>query len=180
MKTWIGSDYHWHHSNILKFCPETRGHFNTVEEMNARMIMEWNTIVSPDDTVYSLGDMAFCSAEKARILMKRLNGRIILVKGNHDDKNLKDPGYYNCFESVHDYLEVTYNGTHCVLFHYPIAEFNRQHKGSVHFHGHLHQNKSGLEHFRVRNVGMDYTGQILMRMENAIADALKGEIKGHH
>jgi hypothetical protein len=66
------------------------------------------------------------------------------------------------------------------MFHYPIAEFNGQHRGAVHFHGHLHGGVSGLEHYRVRDMGMDATGMIAITMEDAIKSALKGEIKGHH
>jgi calcineurin-like phosphoesterase family protein len=66
------------------------------------------------------------------------------------------------------------------MFHYPIAEFDQMHRGAVHFHGHLHGGKSGLERYRVLDVGMDATGMIAISMEEAIAKALKGKIKGHH
>ena len=65
------------------------------------------------------------------------------------------------------------------MFHFPIAEFDKQHRGAVHFHGHLHGNVSGLEHFRVRDVGFDSTGKLLLEMGAAIKDAMKGEIKPH-
>ena len=54
------------------------------------------------------------------------------------------------------------------------------HRGSIHFHGHLHGNPSGLEHFRVRDMGYDATGNIVTLLDNAINDALTGQIKGHH
>jgi hypothetical protein len=66
------------------------------------------------------------------------------------------------------------------MFHYPIAEWDQMHRGSVHFHGHLHGNVSGMEKYRCRDMGMDATGNIVTKMEDAIKDALKGEIKGHH
>jgi hypothetical protein len=66
------------------------------------------------------------------------------------------------------------------MFHYPIAEFNQQHRGAVHFHGHLHGNPSGIEEYRVLDVGMDSTGWIVLEMDDAVRRALKGEIKGHH
>jgi hypothetical protein len=54
------------------------------------------------------------------------------------------------------------------------------HRGSVHFHGHLHGNTSGMEKYRCRDAGCDATGQVVWLMEDAIKDALKGEVKGHH
>jgi calcineurin-like phosphoesterase family protein len=66
------------------------------------------------------------------------------------------------------------------MFHYPIAEWDQMHRGSVHLHGHLHGGVSGLEQYRARDVGMDATGQIAVSMDWIVADAMKGEIKGHH
>lgn len=180
MKTFVTSDLHFGHKRIMEFCPVTRGHYRDITHMNTDMIARWNDVVDTGDLVYILGDVAFCSAPDAAKIFNQLNGSKILVAGNHDRKALKDYSFRSAFTSIHDYLEVRYNGTKIVMFHYPIAEFNEQHRGAVHFHGHLHQHESGLENFRVRNVGFDYTGNIVWNIEDAINDALKGEIKKHH
>jgi calcineurin-like phosphoesterase family protein len=180
VKTWITSDLHFGHANIKKFCPETRGRFRDVEHMRETMIGEWNQLVGQDDTVYILGDVAFLPAAEAVAIMHRLHGRKILIEGNHDRKLLNDPAFRACFDQVHNYLRLTHNGQLVILFHYPIAEFDQMHRGAVHLHGHLHGNTSGLEHYRVRDMGFDATGQIVMLLDDAIADALKGAIKGHH
>jgi calcineurin-like phosphoesterase family protein len=181
MKTYITSDLHFGHTNIMKFCPATRARFrNDVAYMNEAMVKEWNEIVEPEDLVYILGDVAFLPAQKAAEFMNRCNGRKILVQGNHDRKTLNDPVFRGCFEEIHHYLDINYNGTKVCMFHYPIAEWDQMHRGSVHFHGHLHGGESGLENFRARDMGMDATGFIVVEMERAIADAMKGEIKGHH
>jgi len=165
----------------MKFCPVTRARFrNDVAYMDNAMIKEWNDIVEHDDLVYILGDVAFCNAQKATEIMRRLNGTKILVEGNHDRKALNDPSFRGCFKEVHKYLDINYDGNKCVMFHYPIAEWDQMHRGAVHFHGHLHGGVSGLEKFRARDMGMDATGMIVLSMEDAIKDALKGEIKGHH
>lgn len=181
MKTWITSDLHFGHTNIMKFCPQSRARFrNDVNYMNEQMVVEWNSIVQPGDLVYILGDVAFLPAQKAAEYMNRCNGDKILVEGNHDRKALKDPSFFRAFKEVHKYLEITYDGTLVCMFHYPIAEFNQMHRGSVHFHGHLHGNVSGMEQYRCRDMGMDATGMIAVEMERAIADAMTGKIKGHH
>ena len=181
MKTWVTSDTHWGHKNIMSFCPVTRARFrNDVAYMNEQMVIEWNAMIAPEDTVYILGDVAFLPAAKAAEYMMRCNGSKILIEGNHDRKTLQDPGFRACFREVHKYLDVQFNEIKVVMFHYPIAEFDQMHRGAVHFHGHLHGGISGLERYRVLDVGMDATGMIAISMEEAIAKALKGKIKEHH
>ena len=181
MTIWITSDTHWGHKNIMKFCPESRARFrDDVAYMNEAMIREWNDLIGTDDTVYILGDVAFLPAEKAVATVRRLNGVKILVEGNHDRKLLQDPDFRDCFEQVHKYLDAQFNETKVVMFHYPIAEWDQMHRGAVHFHGHLHGGTSSLENYRALDVGMDATGAIAITMERAIAQALKGKIKGHH
>jgi len=180
MKTYITSDLHFGHANIQKFCPETRSRFADVEHMNEQMIKEWNEIVTPEDTVYILGDVAFLPAPKAIAIMQRLNGAKILVEGNHDRKLLNDPVFRACFKEVHKYLDIVYNGTRVCMFHFPIWEWDQMHRGAVHFYGHVHGKKTGMEKYRARDVAFDATGKVVVSMDEMVADALRGEIKSHH
>jgi calcineurin-like phosphoesterase family protein len=148
--------------------------------MNEQMVKEWNDLIAPEDTVYILGDVAFLPAQKAAEYMQRCNGSKILVEGNHDRKTLKDPAFRNCFTEIHKYLDVQFNETKVVMFHYPIAEWDQMHRGAVHLHGHLHGGISGMERYRCVDVGMDATGMIAISMDEAIRIGLKGAIKGHH
>ncbi len=108
MNTWITSDLHFGHTNIMKFCPQSRSRFNNdVDYMNEQMVREWNATIAPEDTVYILGDVAFLPADKAVKIMRRLNGRKILIEGNHDRKLLNDPVFRSCFAEVHPYLCIT-------------------------------------------------------------------------
>lgn len=178
MKTYITSDTHFSHQNILKFNPATRK-FKDVEHMNSEMMRQWNAIVMPDDLVYILGDVAFCNAAKATAIMHSLNGRKILVAGNHDAKLLKDNDFRECFESIHEYLTVNYNGHRIIMFHYPINEHDQCHRGSIQLHGHMHGKPTGLEKYRVRDAGMDATGNVVTLIDDLIRDAMRGEIKSH-
>ena len=164
----------------MKFCPATRGHYPDVDVMREDMIQNWNAAVGSEDVVYLLGDIAFLPAAEAVKIMQRLNGRKILIAGNHDRKLLNDPVFRRCFEEIHQYLEITYNKQFIVMCHYPFSEWNGMHRGSINFHGHLHGNPSGMEKYRSLDVGMDATGSIVTLIEDAINKALKGEIKGHH
>lgn len=147
--------------------------------MNAEMIREWNETVRPNDLVYILGDVAFCNANKATGIVRSLNGRKILVAGNHDSKLIKNAEFAALFESIHDYLTINYKGTRVSMFHYPIAEWDQCHRGAVHFHGHVHGKPTGLERYRVRDAGMDATGNVVTPMDDLVRSAMKGEIKTH-
>lgn len=181
MKTWITSDLHFGHANIMRFCPQTRSHFRNVDHMNAEMIRLWNESVQPEDTIYILGDVAFTNAERAAAIMLSLNGTKILIKGNHDSKLVKDHRFKNCFKEIHDYLRLVYNKQYLVvMFHYPIYEWDQMHRGSVHFHGHLHGNNNGMPNSRALDVGFDATGQVVSSMDAMIVKALAGSIRPHH
>jgi calcineurin-like phosphoesterase family protein len=52
--------------------------------MNCVLIEKWNKIVGKDDLVYHLGDFCFKGKSTADIFLDKLNGEIILIKGNHD------------------------------------------------------------------------------------------------
>ena len=95
-KVFFTSDTHFYHGNIIRFCNRP---FKDVEVMNETIISNWNITVGQDDIVFHLGD--FClggSAEWTKIL-DRLNGKIYLIMGNHDLKNIRQ-GYIDRFEHV--------------------------------------------------------------------------------
>ena len=137
MKIWFTSDNHYGHKNISKFCPKTRPDTD-VDKMNNNMIHRWNEQVAPDDTVWALGDFFFCNAQDAKNILRRLNGKINLVYGNHDKVIRSDAEIQRMFESIHEYKEIRYNGVDLMMFHYPIQEWNKMHHGSVHLYGHIH------------------------------------------
>lgn len=180
MKKWITSDLHFGHANIMKFCPVTRAGFRDVDHMNECMIEEWNAKVQPEDEVFILGDVAFLPAAKAVNIMHRLNGTKILIEGNHDRKLLQDPAFRACFHETHQYLRYNHNGQLVIMFHYPIHEWDQMHRGAVHFYGHVHGGRTGLEPYRARDVAFDATGCVVSDFDRMIADAVKGEIRAHH
>ena len=181
MKTWITSDLHWGHKNIMKFCPVTRARYNdNLDYMNEQMIVEWNEKVAPEDLTYILGDVAFMSGYNASQVMRRLNGRKILVEGNHDRKTLLDKNFRESFEEVHKYLTITYNKHYIIMSHFPFLEWDSMHRGSLHFFGHLHGGKTNQEQYRCKDVGMDATGEIVILLDDAVAAIENNEIKRHH
>jgi calcineurin-like phosphoesterase family protein len=180
-RTWITSDIHFGHTNIMSFCRETRARFNNdVDYMDNAIVEEWNAKVQPEDVVYILGDVSFRSATSTVKIMKRLMGKKILIEGNHDRRNLRDPAFRKCFEEIHVYHDMTYDKHRIIMFHYPISEWDQMHRGSLHFHGHLHGNPSTLEKYRALDVGMDSTGEVCITMEQAIRRVKDNPIRSYH
>jgi calcineurin-like phosphoesterase family protein len=176
----VTSDIHFGHANIMKFCPESRAFNNDVSNMNESIVKNWNAIVGPNHHTYILGDVAFCNVEKAVELIRRLNGTKTLVVGNHDKKLIKDEEFRSCFVKIRDYVDISVNKTKVVMFHYPIAEWDQMHRGSVHLYGHLHGGVSGMEKYRCMDVGMDTNWCRPYKLDAVVDRCLKGEIKGHH
>jgi len=86
LRRWLTSDHHFGHQNILKYCEATRP-FSSVDEMHVGLIAGWNESIAPDDEVIVVGDFIASSRlphETAIGIMRMLNGRKTLVKGNHD------------------------------------------------------------------------------------------------
>ena len=177
MRTFITSDIHFSHKNIMKFCPKSRP-FNDIDEMDTKIINIWNKHIGPEDTTYILGDVAFCNAEKAVGYMRRLNGSKILVKGNHDEKLLNDKAFRDCFFRIEPYLETVFEDTKVMMFHYPIYEWNRMHHGAVHFHGHLHGRKIPVDG-RIFDVSMDGNDCVPYDMSELIRYVKREPIRKH-
>lgn len=175
MKKWITADIHFGHANILKFCAASRPFFDT-DEMDDTIIKNWNALISFNDIVYILGDVAFVNAASAARLVNRLNGTKILVKGNHDTKILREPVFRACFAEIHDYLEIGHAGSRLVMFHFPIWEWDRMHHGAVHFHGHCHGRKTGIPG-RIFDVAMDANNCLPHLLDDAIAKAMRFPVR---
>lgn len=181
MKQFITSDLHFFHSNIIKYCPVTRGNFTSAHAMNEFIVSEWNTRVSADDVVFILGDVSFGKLNDTVAILNCLNGTKILIEGNHDKKLLKEPKFRECFDQIYNYYEHVVDGVDVCMFHYPIHyEWNKSHRGSVMLHGHTHGNKTGLEEYRVRDVGFDATGNVVSLLRDVVDDALTGKISLFH
>ena len=132
------SDLHFGHRKIIEY--EDRP-FNSVEEMDEFLIQKWNAKVKKGDEVYILGDFGFVKGKRANELLDRLNGRKYLIRGNHDNYFLNDKEFDKSkFIWVKDYASIKDNGVTICMFHYPIAVWDRQHHGALHFYGHVHSN----------------------------------------
>ena len=89
-----------------------------VFHMNETIIANWNSVVGPDDIIFHLGD--FClggSAEWINVL-NRLNGKIYLIAGNHDIKDLRQ-NYTKHFEQITMQMHIEVDKQKIYLNHCP-------------------------------------------------------------
>ena len=120
------SDLHFYHANMNSRM-DNRG-FKDVEEMKNFMISQWNSRVRKGDEVIILGDFSWAQGEYTNEILKKLNGRKFLIKGNHD-YYLKDNKFNrNYYEWIKDYAEVNDNGRKVVLSHYPLFCYPGQYR----------------------------------------------------
>ena len=150
------SDLHLGHKNCIEFCSRP---FSDIEEMDEAIIDRWNSRVKNDDTVYIIGDLVWESSDPTKYI-SRLNGKKVLIAGNHDIKWLKRNGmaierndgsvefrdYSQYFTNIAQYVEVMHDGVRITLCHYPMLEWRASRKiGSRKLgyliHGHIHNSR---------------------------------------
>lgn len=167
MAIFFTSDLHICHNK--DFIYQNRG-FNSIEEHNKALVRNWNETVSPEDTVYVMGDMIMGdNRHEALDYIKQLNGTIVMVRGNHDtDSKFKD--YLNECPNIdkdsvnNEYVKVLKIGKRCYyLSHYPtiIGDILFENKKqrlpvTVCLHGHTHsKDRFEFIEYGCYNVGLD-------------------------
>lgn len=150
-KIFFTSDLHFGHENVIRF--DNRP-FNTVEEMDEEMIKRWNAKVGKGDIVYVLGDFIWKAATNEAVsIIRRLNGQIILIKGNHD-RFLHNAAAKKALAGIKDYDDICVtleDGTtrRCILSHYFIPFYNGHRYQAIHLHGHSHFTEESAEEVRI-------------------------------
>ena len=125
------SDTHLGHRKLVdeKYRP-----FSSVEEMNEIIINNINRIVSPNDTLYILGDVVFQKASSEHLLA-RINGKKRLILGNHDEITPKS--YYSQYFSK-ILLWQRFEQFDFVATHIPMHPLNFRGM-ALNLHGHMHR-----------------------------------------
>jgi calcineurin-like phosphoesterase family protein len=134
--TWIWSDQHFGHEKTCTVFKRADGTplrpFASAEEMNEVMVARNNERVGRNDRVYYLGDVVI--NRKFLRILDRLNGRKVLIKGNHDIFKLDDYAAY--FDDIRGYHVL--NGI--IFSHVPVHPESLARFGCQ-VHGHLHANR---------------------------------------
>jgi calcineurin-like phosphoesterase family protein len=142
-RTWIVSDTHFGHRNIIEFCHRPPDHDQLIMENWAREVPE-------DATVIHLGDLCYKgnSFFKNMIAPKLTGARKLLVKGNHDH------GRYSFYKASGFKLarpfSIMWGDTEVSFSHYPWNAEGDEHfkiepegpmpPNHLRLHGHIHNN----------------------------------------
>lgn len=147
-KIWITSDWHFNHQREFIYVP--RG-FSSVEEMNEAIIARHNKLVQPDDDVYVLGDLMLGDTDKGIECVRRMNGMLHIVRGNHDTDS-RWGRYFTSFPNlieIKNAIYLKYKKHHFYLSHYPTLTGNLEKESltqmTLNLFGHTHQKTNFYE-----------------------------------
>ena len=132
MTYFVIGDNHFGDARILRYCRNDK--FSNVDEMNRYMIEKWNSVVRNKDTVFINGDLSRYTDENDYKFISKLNGKKILIRGNHD--NMNDDVYTsNGIFKVYDY-PIMYE--YLLITHEPY--FVNNNSPFVNVYAHVHNN----------------------------------------
>ena len=136
-KVFFISDLHFGHKYVIAF---DKRPFRNVQEMEREMIRRWNAKVSPEDHVFVVGDMfGKVTTAHAGEIVHTLNGKIHLIRGNHDPKGEL---FESLFEEVvpSKAIQVRVRGEKqgVIMRHRLLPVFKGNDEGVVQLYGHTH------------------------------------------
>lgn len=173
MAIYFTSDLHFCHNR--EFIYKARG-FDSVEDMNAAIVKNWNSVVTNEDDIYVLGDLMLKDNETGLKLIKSLKGRIHVVLGNHDT-DTREKLYHACpnIVEVENAIRLNKNGYHLFMTHYPCFTANLEaeslKKCTINFFGHTHQQGNFYNDIPfMYHVGVDSHNCTPVSFEQAIED----------
>lgn len=192
--TWVVSDTHFGHNNIIGFCHRPSNHEDV-------MVSQWRKHVPDDATLLHLGDLTYRDNAlfKHMIAPQLTGGRKILILGNHDKQ--KYSFYRGCgFEQVKPFSIGVTAGRNKIeaaetlpqyakpradwyisFSHYPWSEKSEGPMGfkDVRLHGHIHNNgytRNGYVPFLKNHINLGVE-QIKYRPVN-LKELLEGYLLG--
>lgn len=159
MSTWLRSDDHVQHTNILKYGRSK--FFSSIEEMNEKLVEWHNDDVAPLDHVYFLGDAVMGKRAEGLKIIAEMNGIKTLILGNHDYPHPSNPekivnkwteAYQEVFDYIYTGIKFDLGFMHVWLSHFPAVMEDHTDKvryeefrpveqfqaGMPIIHGHLH------------------------------------------
>jgi calcineurin-like phosphoesterase family protein len=133
---YFSSDLHFCHDK--PFIYESRG-FRNIQEHDETLVERFNSVVKPDDTLYLLGDILMGGdVNQAKQYFLRLNGKKIIILGNHDSEK-KIAAYEEAAEKIVYADQIKCGKRYFYLSHYPTLVNNQDiYPKVVNLCGHTH------------------------------------------
>lgn len=171
---WVTSDTHFGHDKEFIWGP--RG-YQSVEENDKDIIQKWNSIVTPEDIVYHLGDvMLGPDMEYGINCLKQLNGNIHIIRGNHDT-NKRWAAYEELPNvTLEGYATILkYKKWNFYLSHFPTITANLGNESirqcTINLYGHTHQQTNFYEERPyMYHIGIDSHNSAPVLLDNIIDD----------
>lgn len=179
------SDLHLGHNK--DFVYEVRG-FNDIIQMEETIIKNWNNIITPEDTVYILGDLMLGDTDHGIEIVNQLNGKKVIIVGNHDTDTrlaLYEEKLQNIEFIAHAH-RMKYGKAIFYLSHYPTLTSNFDDqiawaKHLINLFGHTHQtNKFFNDNPYMYHVGMDTHNCTPISIDKIIEDIKKKKEEINH
>lgn len=158
--------------------------------MNETIISNWNRVVGSGDIVFHLGDFCLGGFAEWINVLNRLNGKICLIVGNHDIKNLRQ-NYAKYFEKIVMQMYIEVDKQKIYLNHCPFLCYGGSYNDTWQLFGHVHTSKhnTGKDALRLKmlfptqyDVGVDNNdftpvsfAQVKSIIEKQIEQSKKGE-----
>lgn len=150
--------------------------------MNRALIENYNSIISPDDDVYILGDLMLGGSDRMKDglnLLSQLKGDIHIVRGNHDT-DTRWEAYQNLYNvvEVSNAIYLKYKGFHFYMSHFPTFTANLEKESlkqcTINLYGHTHQQTNFYNDMPfMYHVGVDSHNNCPVSIDDAIADMYK-------
>jgi calcineurin-like phosphoesterase family protein len=178
LDTWIISDTHFYHANIVKYCGRPENHTELI-------YANWRAVVKEEDTILHLGDLAMGKSSEAKALLASLPGNKLFIRGNHDHKAphwYREAGFKFVGDGTgsngHPLGSIRWDapdGTRVLFTHYPHTKW--YHDWDVNIHGHIHNNGYSPEtpDLDFRNVSVEVVNYMPVRLRDVLyGDAFSG------
>ena len=151
LDTWIVSDTHYFHDNIIKFTHRD-------EKSLPKFTAAWTSMIKDYDTVLHLGDifMGKGSIQQAKNFIQTLPGQKFFIRGNHDRQPTEfyaHRGWTEIGENSRWYWQ-GWKGKRVLFSHYPDTH---DLDWTINIHGHIHDGgySPGVPLLDYRNVSLE-------------------------
>ncbi len=163
MAKYVYSDPHFYSERIIV---NGERPFQSVNEMNAKLIENYNAVVNKQDVCYWLGDIMYgATKERVQNILRQLHGRKFLIMGNHD-RGHTATWWQSCgFEKVFNH-PIYDAENYIMLSHEPLEEFGSLYP-VANIHGHIHiQDYDFKNHAQCINVCVEKTDYRPVPLQN--------------
>lgn len=150
MKVWLTTDTHFRHRKMI-----VKGY--RPADFEERIITQWNDVVRDTDLVIHLGDVIVGQDKELEMILFRLRGRKILVRGNHDNETVT---WY--MERGFDFACDSFTWNRILFTHEPAAVLPAG--CDLNIHGHLHSDGHRSAEYNLQ------TWNVLLSLEDPKVD----------